>query len=91
MLRGLAFYVGAIGSRRNASSRSQRFIEHFGATGESLLRLHSPVGLYSGSKTPAEIAVSVMVEILAAKNGVVPLRIPHSARVEGRFAVLAGD
>ncbi|MFT4099546.1 MAG: XdhC family protein [Burkholderiaceae bacterium] len=73
-LHGPAFYVGAIGSRRNASSRRQRFIEHFGETEESLLRLHSPVGLYIGSKTPAEIAVSVMAEILAVKNGAVPPR-----------------
>lgn len=48
-----AFYVGAIGSRRNAAAR-----------------LHSPVGLAIGSKTPAEIAVSVMVELLAVRNGV---------------------
>ncbi|WP_312929271.1 XdhC family protein, partial [Stutzerimonas nitrititolerans] len=39
-------------------------------TEESLARLHAPVGIYIGSKTPAEIAVSVMAEILAVKNGV---------------------
>lgn len=33
-------------------------------------RLHGPIGIYIGSKTPAEIAVSVMAEILAAKNNV---------------------
>ena len=33
-------------------------------------RLHAPVGLYIGSKTPAEIAVSVMAEIIAVRNGV---------------------
>lgn len=69
-LHSPAFYVGAIGSRRNADSRRQRFIEHFDETEESLQRLHSPVGLHIGSKTPAEIAVSVMAEILAIKNGV---------------------
>lgn len=71
-LRSPAFYVGAIGSRRNASGRRQRFIEYFDETEESLQRLHSPVGLYIGSKTPAEIAVSVMAEILAVKNAAVP-------------------
>ncbi|MGE4405069.1 XdhC family protein [Pseudomonas sp.] len=71
-LRSPAFYVGAIGSRRNTESRRQRFIEHFDETEESLRRLHAPVGLYIGSKTPAEIAVSVMAEILAVKNGVAP-------------------
>ncbi len=66
-----AFYVGAIGSRRNAASRRERFMEHFDETEASLQRLHSPVGLHIGSKTPAEIAVSVMAHILAVKNGVV--------------------
>lgn len=69
-LHSAAFYVGAIGSRRNAASRRQRFIEHFDETEASLQRLHSPVGLHIGSKTPAEIAVSVMAHILAVKNGV---------------------
>ncbi len=65
-----AFYVGAIGSRRNNESRHQRLIEHFGQTEQSLARLRGPIGIYIGSKTPAEIAVSVMAEILAVKNGV---------------------
>ena len=71
-LHSPAFYVGAIGSHRNAQSRRERFIEYCDETDASLQRLHSPVGLYIGSKTPAEIAVSVMAEILAVKNGVVP-------------------
>ncbi|MBY8933966.1 XdhC family protein [Pseudomonas fluorescens] len=66
---GPAFYIGAIGSRRNSQLRRERLIEHFGETEASLERLHGPIGLYIGSKTPAEIAVSVMAEILAAKNG----------------------
>ena len=65
-----AFYVGAIGSRRNNEARRQRMIEHFGQTEASLARLRGPIGLYIGSKTPPEIAVSVMAEILAVKNGV---------------------
>ena len=69
-LHSPAFYVGAIGSRRNSESRRQRFIEHFGETRASMERLHAPVGLYIGSKTPAEIAVSVMAEIIAVRNGV---------------------
>ncbi|MCP2067563.1 UNVERIFIED_ORG: xanthine dehydrogenase accessory factor [Pseudomonas reinekei] len=72
-LHSPAFYVGAIGSRRNASNRRQRFIEHFDESEESLMRLHSPVGLYIASKTPAEIAVSVMAEVLAVKNAAMPL------------------
>ncbi|PPS63875.1 XdhC family protein [Pseudomonas sp. BRM28] len=69
-LRGPAMYIGAIGSRRNSESRRQRLIGHFGQTPESLRRLHGPIGLYIASKTPGEIAVSVMAEVLAVKNGV---------------------
>lgn len=69
-LRSPAFYVGAIGSRRNNQSRRERLITHFGETEESLKRLRGPIGIYIGSKTPAEIAVSLMAEILAVKNGV---------------------
>lgn len=69
-LHSPAFYVGAIGSRRNSESRRARMIEHFDETEASLARLRSPVGIYINSKTPAEIAVSVMAEILAVKNGV---------------------
>jgi xanthine dehydrogenase accessory factor len=69
-LRGPAFYIGAIGSRRNSESRRARLIEHFGETQESLQRLRGPIGIYIGSKTPPEIAVSVMAEVLAAKNAV---------------------
>ncbi len=65
-----AFYVGAIGSRRNAEARRERMIEHFGQTAASLARLRGPIGIYIGSKTPPEIAVSVMAEILAVKNSV---------------------
>jgi xanthine dehydrogenase accessory factor len=69
-LRSPAFYVGAIGSRRNNNSRRDRLMRYFGETAESLKRLRGPIGLYIGSKTPAEIAVSVMAEILAVKNGI---------------------
>ncbi|MEY4711170.1 MAG: hypothetical protein RIS88_620 [Pseudomonadota bacterium] len=65
-----AFYVGAIGSRRNNEARRARMIEHFGQTEASLARLRGPIGLYIGSKTPPEIAVSIMAEVLAVKNGV---------------------
>jgi xanthine dehydrogenase accessory factor len=69
-LETAAFYVGAIGSRRNNAARRERMITHFGQTPESLARLRGPIGIYIGSKTPSEIAVSVMAEVLAVKNGV---------------------
>ncbi|GFM66027.1 MULTISPECIES: XdhC family protein [Pseudomonas syringae group] len=77
-LKSQAFYIGAIGSRRNNQSRRERLMTHFGETEASLQRLRGPIGVYIGSKTPAEIAVSVMAEILAAKNNV-PL--PREASV----------
>lgn len=73
-----AFYVGAIGSRRNAQARRERMIEHFDQTEASLARLRGPIGIYIGSKTPPEIAVSVMAEILAVKNAV---RLPREMEV----------
>ena len=63
-----AFYVGALGSRRNQESRKKRLAEHFDLTPEALARLHGPVGLSIGAKTPAEIAVSVMAQIIQVKN-----------------------
>lgn len=65
-----AFYVGAIGSRRNQAARRERLAEHFGLTEAQLRKLHGPIGLNIGSKTPAEIAISVMAEIVAVRNGI---------------------
>lgn len=69
-LESPALYVGAIGSRRNNQARRERLVEHFAASANAIARLRGPIGLYIGSKTPAEIAVSIMAEILAVKNGV---------------------
>ena len=60
-----AFYIGAIGSRRNNEARHQRMIEHFEQTAESLARLRGPIGIYIGSITPADIAVCIMAEVFA--------------------------
>lgn len=70
-LRSEAFYVGAIGSRINNQRRRERLAEHFGMTGAELDRLHGPIGIYIGSKTPSEIAISILAELTAIKNGVV--------------------
>jgi len=57
-------------------------IEHFDQTEESLARLRGPIGIYIGSKTPPEIAVSVMAEILAVKNAVTLPREVEVARAK---------
>ena len=78
-LKSPAFYVGAIGSRANNAKRRERLLQ-FDVTTEQLARLHGPVGLYIGSKTPAEIAISILAELTAVKNGVPDrLQIQHAA------------
>ncbi|QIL72391.1 XdhC family protein [Diaphorobacter sp. HDW4B] len=86
-----AFYVGAIGSRRNNQARHERMIEYFDETEESLARLRGPIGIYIGSKTPAEIAVSVMAEILAVKNGVALPRDMEVANAKNERHLAAHD
>jgi xanthine dehydrogenase accessory factor len=86
-----AFYVGAIGSRRNNEIRYHRMVEHFEQTEESLAHLRGPIGIYIGSKTPPEIAVSVMAEILAVKNGVALPRDMDVAQAKNDRAVLPND
>lgn len=78
-LQSEAFYVGAIGSRRNTAARRERLGTHFGLSAAELEALHGPAGLYIGSKTPAEIALSIMAEVVAVKNGVA---LPTQARIE---------
>jgi xanthine dehydrogenase accessory factor len=78
-LKSDAFYVGAIGSRANNARRRERLRE-FDLTPGQIARLHGPIGLYIGSKTPPEIAISIMAEMTAIRNGVPQaLRVPHAA------------
>lgn len=67
-LQSDAFYVGALGSKRNQATRKERMMEHFDMTAQQLERLHGPVGLSINAKTPAEIAVSILAQIIAVKN-----------------------
>lgn len=81
-LKTPAFYVGALGSRRNNAARRERLREFDLSDGE-LARLHGPVGIYIGSRTPPEIAISILAEVTAAKNGV---SLPTMLKVEGAKA-----
>lgn len=69
-LRTPAFYVGALGSRRNNAVRRSR-LKEFDLSDEQIAKLRGPAGIYIGSRTPPEIALSILAEITAAKNGVV--------------------
>ncbi len=78
-LKSDAFYVGAIGSRLNNAKRRER-LKLFDLSDAELDRLHGPIGLYIGSKTPAEIAIAILAEMTAIKNGVpAAMLVPHAA------------
>ncbi len=68
-LKSAAFYVGALGSRSNTAKRKKRLAE-FDLSQAELDRLHGPVGLRIGSKTPPEIAVAILAEMTAVRYGV---------------------
>jgi xanthine dehydrogenase accessory factor len=67
-LKSPAFYVGALGSRLNNAKRRERLAQ-FDLSPEDIARLHGPVGLQIGSKTPPEIAVSILAEMTAVRRG----------------------
>jgi xanthine dehydrogenase accessory factor len=68
-LESQAFYIGALGSRKSAQSRNAR-LQSLGYSETQIDRIHGPAGLYIGSKRPAEIAVSILAQITAVRNGV---------------------
>ena len=76
-LKSDAFYVGAIGSRSNDEKRRERLLD-FDLTSAQLEKLHGPIGLYIGSKTPSEIAISILAEMTAVKNDVL---LPEEMKV----------
>ncbi len=82
-----AFYVGAIGSRVNQAKRKERLQEHFGITDAQFARLHGPVGLKNGARTPPEIAVSILAELTAVRYG---YRVPEPVAVKAQALVEAG-
>lgn len=69
-LKSPAFYVGALGSPINSQRRRARLEQYFDLSQAEVARLHAPIGLPIGSHTPPEIAVSVLAEMTAVRNGV---------------------
>lgn len=66
-LKSPAFYVGALGSKTNNKKRRER-LALFDLTAEEIDRLHGPVGLRIGSRTPPEIAVSILAHLISIRN-----------------------
>jgi len=83
-LQSRAFYVGAIGSRANNAKRRERLHE-FDLTDADIARLHGPIGLYIGSRTPPEIAISILAEVTAIKNGVDPRHVMSVASAKAEI------
>jgi len=65
-LKSDVFYIGALGSRRTHAKRKERLAE-VGITEEMFTRVHGPVGLNIGAKSPAEIAVSILGQIIEVR------------------------
>ncbi len=66
-----AFYIGALGSPKTQTARRERLLAA-GITEAQLSHLYGPIGLRIGARTPEEIALSIMAEIVAARNGIRP-------------------
>src|SRR2546430_3795917 len=81
-LKSAAFYVGAIGSKKNNDARRER-LKEFDVSVDEIARLRGPVGLYIGSKTPPQIAGAILAEMTAVRpRGAQP---PPAAKPERRF------
>jgi xanthine dehydrogenase accessory factor len=69
-LKTRAFYVGAVGSKKTSDERRTRLLD-FDVSAAQVAKLHGPVGLSIGSRTPPEIAIAILAELVAARNGLV--------------------
>jgi len=64
-----AFYIGVMGSARTSKARAERLLRSGGLNQTDIDRIHMPIGLALGSKTPAEIALAVMADIVRIRRG----------------------
>ncbi len=78
-LKSPAFYVGALGSKRNSDKRRER-LAMFDLTSEEIAKLHGPIGIDIRSKTPPEIAISILAHIISVKN-------EQAIRVESKLEI----
>jgi xanthine dehydrogenase accessory factor len=85
-LKSPAFYIGALGSRANNARRRER-LALFDLTPEQIDRLYGPIGLSIGSRTPPEIAISILAEMTSVKNGLIPERDARYTAVVDKDAV----
>jgi xanthine dehydrogenase accessory factor len=81
-LKSEAFYVGAVGSARTSAERRKR-LAGFDLTPQQVARLRGPVGLAIGSRTPPEIALAILADLIASRNGVV-LEVPAARAARKR-------
>ena len=70
-LKSDAFYVGAVGSSRTSAERRKRLAGFEELTPAHIARLRGPVGLAIGSRTPPEIAVAILADLIASRNHIV--------------------
>jgi xanthine dehydrogenase accessory factor len=82
-VRTEAFYIGAMGSHRTSDKRRERLARVGGLAEPALQRVHAPIGLHLGSKTPAEIAIAVIADILRVANGISPGQLAASLTPRG--------
>ena len=76
-LKSEAFYVGAVGSKQTSADRRKRLAD-FDLTAGQIARLRGPVGLTIGSRTPPEIAVAILADLVAARNNIALERVDAS-------------
>ena len=79
LLRSDVGYIGAIGSRATSEERLER-LRAMGFSDADLDRIHGPVGLNLGGKSPEEIALSIVAEIISVKNGKDPKQATATAK-----------
>jgi xanthine dehydrogenase accessory factor len=77
-LKSDAYYVGAVGSSRTNAERRKRLAD-FDLTAQQIARLRGPVGLSIGSRTPPEIALAILADLVASRNGIVLEKVEQDA------------